>query len=718
MFLPGITGRNHRLRSRIRLAVVLLVLASAALTASGCGGTEGKQGAGQETPHWSPDRSWELDPVVVDGTSFTAQVIEGRYQVHTVDGDVTFLAGVNLGATVPGRLPGEMALTAEDYRRWFPQMVALGFRVVRIYTIHPPAFYDELAAYNRAHPRTPLYLAQGVYLNDSSYVETGDLFDRDVTDVFTAEVRDAVGAVFGDLTRETTPGHASGRWTTSVAPWVVGWIIGSELDPEAVLSTDRSHRGEVTAEGEYVTATSSATATEKWFAARLDELAGQLTARDSGAPLAFINWITTDPLSHPEEPLEDEDLVPVDANHMRATSAWPAGLFASYHAYPYYPDFLRTEPGIRVERAGKVDPYYGYLRQLVDYHAQAGIPVMITEFGVPSSVGDAHRGMLGRDQGWHDESGQMATDADLLDVIREAGAGGGYLFEWTDEWWKSTWNVMVRHLPADRRQLWHDVLSPEEYYGIVATDPVVADRTMTSLGTAAGVEVSFRVTPSWVYLTLRGEGVDRERIGIGLDVLDGGAAALPGSAEADGASDVAVVIDASADTARAYIREDQDPVQLDFSGAMPETWSERCAQGWCLQGLSQNGVYEGIPAEYQAVGELREGPWDPAAAGADSRNTWQVSGGEIRLRLPWGLLAVSDPSSGTACRIVDRVCTEHRVDGIGIRIRTPGGSGEVSPLTWDSWQKVDYVERLKPGWQALAEAVARADAQPRRARAA
>ena len=64
-------------------------------------------------------------------------------------------------------------MTAADYRRWFTEMGAMGVRAVRVYTIHPPAFYDELATYNQAHPEAPLYLVQGVYLPDESYVEPG-----------------------------------------------------------------------------------------------------------------------------------------------------------------------------------------------------------------------------------------------------------------------------------------------------------------------------------------------------------------------------------------------------------------------------------------------------------------------------------------------------------------------------------------------------------------
>ena len=80
---------------------------------------------------------------------------------------------MNLGSTTPTHQPGELAITAADYRRWFAQMGAMGVRAVRIYTIHPPAFYRELAAYNRAHAEAPLYLVQGVYLPDESYDQPG-----------------------------------------------------------------------------------------------------------------------------------------------------------------------------------------------------------------------------------------------------------------------------------------------------------------------------------------------------------------------------------------------------------------------------------------------------------------------------------------------------------------------------------------------------------------
>ena len=85
-------------------------------------------------------------------------------------------------------------------------------------------------------------------------------------------------------------------------------------------------------------------------------------------------------------PEYDNDVIAVDATKMHATAAYAAGLFASYHAYPYYPDFLVLDSGYAAARTVEgPSSYVGYLRELVAYHGD--IPVVISEYGVPSSRG-------------------------------------------------------------------------------------------------------------------------------------------------------------------------------------------------------------------------------------------------------------------------------------------------------------------------------------------
>ena len=49
------------------------------------------------------------------------------------------------------------------------------------------------------------------------------------------------------------------------------------------------------------------------------------------------------------------------------------------------------------------------------------MPLLVTEFGVPSSLGSAHHGPLGRDQGDHTEQEAMRMDADLMRMIQDQG---------------------------------------------------------------------------------------------------------------------------------------------------------------------------------------------------------------------------------------------------------------------------------------------------------
>ena len=695
------------------VAALAAVAAAAAIGIHGVVG--GKAG--------DPAASWAPAPREVRGLTVVAQSGHGRYALYTEHGDVGFLAGVNLGATTPGHQPGELAISAADYRRWFAEMGGLGVRAVRIYTIHPPAFYDELAAYNRAHSAAPLYLVQGVYLPDESYTEKPrGLYDPAVSAAFAAELRDAVGAVNGDLDRAPRRGRADGHWRADVTPWLAGWIVGVEWDPFGVLRTDRVDRGAPAVHGRYFRSTPEATPTERWLAGNMNRLATLEAERGLSTPVAFTNWPTTDPFRHPTEPLQREDLVGVDANHVQPTAAWPGGTFASYHAYPYYPDFQRHEPALRRYTVdGKADPYAGYLAELRAHHAP--MPVMITEFGVPSSIGSAHAGPLGRDQGAHTEQEAMRTDAELLRVILRERLAGAFLFSWIDEWFKATWNTLPRQQPvADRRQVWHDPWTNEQWFGLVASDagpPNPVGRVVQESGTGIR-EIGLATDPSWLHLRLHLDHPPKGQLLLGFDVVSGGAPRLPGSKSADGASDYAVVLDLDKGTGQAYVRPALDPLPLDYA-PLPHGVI-RATDGWDEILLSTNRsrvvptTGKRLPYETMDVGKLRRGTWDPASSAYDSLATWQAKGQDVTIRIPWMQLGIVDPSSRRA--LVPRrrngmpVATTVSVPKVGLRVVSPTDGTARATLTWDPWNVIHPTERLKAGSDAYAQALRDVYASP------
>ena len=692
---------------RRAVRVVSALLAALALAACSRAGSSAAvlDPAGFTPPPASP--SWAAAPVQRAGLSTLAEPQGTRLALHTRSGDVRFWTGVNLGSTTPGHNPGELAITGEDYRRWFRQMGRLGVRVVREYTIHPPQMYQELAAYDRAHPSAPLYLVQGVTPPGTPHTATPELFNRAATDDFSGELRDASAAVHGALVRPTRPGRASGRWTADVSPWLAGWIVGLELDPRTTLASDRANAGVPDFHGRYfssVADSSKTSPTERWLAARMDELATAEAARGRSAPIAFVNWPTTDPLRHAYEPLVTEDLVGIDANHVRASPAWPGGTFASMHAYPYYPDFLRHEPAYLAHRLhGVADAYAGYLADLARHFKD--MPLLITEVGVPSSIGSAHLGTNGRDQGGHSEQQELAIDAALIHTVHDEGLSGALLFAWTDEWFKRTWNTAPRQevVYSERRSLWHDPLTNEQFFGLNAEDSRRSGSQVVFESPHGVRQVVLDHDASYVYVTVGFDAPPVSKVRLGFDLLPGGLA-LPGGGGSG--QDVAVVVDPRVHTATAQIRADLDPLLLD--GQRPADLPRPGPDGWSLERLSTNrsfllkGVF--LPAEFQSVGDLREGTWDLRSPRQDSRSTWHLDGSTLNLRLPWSMLALADPSSHTAVRPVAGRPTAVPITDIALVVDAGVSGAARGLLRWEGWQRVEHTERLKPGIQPVIDA--------------
>jgi hypothetical protein len=657
-------------------------------------------------------------PKVIDGLTtlaFTSGSGEDvQLTLSTTAGPVNFWSGVNLGSSVPGHNPGELAMTAEDYRRWLDQMGQAGVRVLRVYTILPPYFYEEFRGHNERNPDSPLYLLHGIYLPDESYIKTGDLLADSITDSFREEIQDASAAVSGDLERAPQPGRASGTWTADVSAWLAGWIIGAELDPVAIDETDRANQDYPEFSGTYFVSasdTGQTTPTERWLAERMDDLATAEAGRGRSSPIAFVNWPTTDPLEHPAEPIDIEDLVGIDANHVRPTAAWPGGSFASYHAYPYYPDFLRYEAAYQEPLPnGSTDPYAAYLLDLKRHHAQVDLPMMVTEFGVPSSLGSAHYGTNGRDQGFHTEPEALQMDADMLRMFKDIGLAGGLLFIWVDEWFKFTWNTIQRTLAVDpeRRALWLDPLTNEEFFGAVAMDPVPIEPRTYYEAPEGITSVAAAKDAAYLRLTTKFDDEPEEPVVYAFDVVPGGLAP-PGARTDAGTADIAIIYDYNAGTMTAYVREEINPILLDR--VKPEDMPPAEFPGWSLQRLTANRAYPAVngfperPAEFYEIGRMIEGNMNPDDADYDSRATWSWNRRTLDMRIPWGMLNLSDPSSKTAFVPVNGAAEAVPVERIGLTIDTATQPPIALEIDWEPWQKAEYRERIKPGMLALSQAL-------------
>ena len=207
-------------------------------------------------------------------------------------------------------------------------------------------------------------------------------------------------------------------------------------------------------------------------------------------PVAFSSWPTLDPLVHPTEtsgaeedalrrargeatpvpeypsPVYNEDSNAVDAERVIAGPEDVAGLFASYHIYPYYPDFMNLDPVYADARdADGPNRYLGYLRALKAHHRSQ--PLLVAELGLPTSRGAVHVHPQGWNHGGHTGAEQGLLVARMMRSVADARGAGGIVFAWIDEWFKRNWLHDEYELPAERNALWRNALDPEQNYGIV-----------------------------------------------------------------------------------------------------------------------------------------------------------------------------------------------------------------------------------------------------------
>lgn len=374
-----------------------------------------------------------------------------------------FIKGMNLGISVPGTFPGELNATEEQYMRWFTLIKDAGYNCIRLYTLHYPHFYSVLQEYNNLHRENPLFFFQGVWLNEEHEGYNGDLFF--MRDTFFIEIEENIDALHGSRTIPMRYGKAFGTYTADVSEWNMGYIIGREVYPEEILVTNEFHRDISSFQGTHFSI-ADASASEVFFTSALNHLVGY--EREHFAtekPVAISSWPTLDPLSHIEEPSRGEDTVGVDLSKITVTDA-PAGLFISYHAYPYYPDFVSNQTSYSNTDDGLgPNSYLGYLLELKSHYEN--MPLIVAEFGVPSSWGIAHYASSGMNHGGFSESEQGYTNIRLFHSIEDAGCGGGMQFAWMDEWFKRTWVTDPVDYIAQQRVLWHNITAAEQNYGLI-----------------------------------------------------------------------------------------------------------------------------------------------------------------------------------------------------------------------------------------------------------
>ncbi|WHY68229.1 hypothetical protein [Neobacillus sp. SuZ13] len=667
------------------------------------------------------------------------------------------IKGVNMGIGKPGYFPGETAITKDEYFRWFKEIGAMNANAIRVYTLHPPQFYEAFYEYNKIASK-PLFLFHGTWVNEENLIQTQDAFAKINTEDAKLEIKNMIDIIHGNANIPDRPGHASGEYKYDISKYVLGIIVGTEWDPAMVTNTNDKHSKISRFTGEYFK-TEGANPFEVWLAGLMDFAADYEAEHYQWQhSMSFTNWVTTDMLKHPTEPLENEDMVSVNPNHIKASKGFSAGLFASYHIYPYYPDFLNYEkPYLNyIDAKGKKNNYAGYLNDLRAVHQ---MPVLVAEFGVPASRGLTHKNAYGMNQGFHSEEEQGNINKHLYQSIVSEGYMGGLVFTWQDEWFKRTWNTMDFDNP-DRRPYWNNMQTNEQHFGLLGFEPGKKEKEIIVDGNAldwelAGVKKSYPSTDKkdalnevrltsdngYLYFLLKyNRPVDFRRQGTFL-LLD--SIKQQGQTQIPLNDNIAIKTDFGIDFLVSLTGPENSSIMVD---SYYDTFYYQYAHLLKMIDVEQyanqknNGVFHPIrlalnkeltipttkkviPFAIYETGKLKFGNANPNSKEFDSLTDVSISNDKkvIEGRIPWQLLNVKDPSSKEVMGNVWEGGLSGSVETSGIRLAIvtteQGKVIQTLPKTknnllqqadtylysWEKWEEPSFYERLKKSYGIMKE---------------
>ncbi|MBK9259568.1 MAG: hypothetical protein IPM54_06980 [Polyangiaceae bacterium] len=450
-------------------------------------------------------------------------------------------------------------------------------------------------------------------------------------------------------------------------------------------------------------------------------------------PSAFSNVPSLDPIDHVVDSGLD-DMESLDLRKIKTIQGFDAGVFFSYHAYPFGPEFILHEPTFQVTDEIGPNAYLGYLEKL--RAAYAGRTLIIAEVGLPSSHGPAQSAELGMPYGGLDEREQGEGTLRALRTITRAGMNGAFLFEVLDEWWRGARLVERLELPANRRHLWYNAVSPEQNFGLIAVRPGLEEKhheidgvgsdfpslpnalqdasTLAPLDTHDATrtlrELTIDSDEGFLHLLLRVDSLDPDGKGavdwektdylVGIDTIDAN--------RGDGCFDVDCKIKTERrvefllriDTEYDVTLHVDEPYDLvGVSHGLRADWQRYHTE------VNDNGEFnlmrimthdafsyggqELAPVRHQDVGRFRTG----MESTTTNTNFWYSrEHGTLEIRIPWTLLNVTDPS---ARMVVDDYVPGTKGPEAELQIRqTPEIAVVIAALGGTNEQEVKVVDTL------------------------
>jgi tetratricopeptide (TPR) repeat protein len=676
---------------------------------------------------------------------------DGALWVRTTTGDWSkfYVQGVDLGGTAPGYRPTSLPNEGAHYADWLNDASQLHVNTLRVYTLLPPAFYRAFHHYVADGGR--LSLIQQIWVAEPDHQ---DLFQPGFEEQTKADIRYVVDAIHGRGQVPPKRTRGSGVYEFDLADCVSAYVLGRDMDPDVITRTNLLNAGKRSYDGKYLSVT-NASPSEVWLVEMADYLLDyEVSTYDWQHPVAMVSGPAPDPAA----------AVLLEAK-VKPKPTCVSGVFAAYPAFPFFPEYMEKNPRYANARDKEgPNPVYGFVREL---RARLPVPLVVSEYGVSTSMEPGRILASGWNEGGYSDNRQAEALVRLTRALRKAGSAGALAFELADEWYREGWITEGFQTSAEKAALSLNDLDPAKRYGLIgyrtskwqlfAGDPAVwekekrieADAPPPRIGDGYDGERTLRalqIAADEGYLYFRLQVACLDCVGtthsgkthfalaayaLALNTLPGkvGIKALPFGAVNLAAGANFLLLLREPERSTMLVAESYNPFQFVPRADDPKHRQLIYKRDF-TPSLIPTGAFQPLPLADNRS-QMLYGQGNPAAPDYDSQAQWyaDIKHSAILIRIPWGKLLITDPSSMQAFVSYDRTAGVRSLGMGGLQVSAyvlrPKETGELKDMamvvalpangppeqfSWPKWISVKVEPFRKKAFFALAQEFARFDA--------
>ncbi|MDU1966607.1 MAG: hypothetical protein E6748_02915 [Clostridium perfringens] len=632
-----------------------------------------------------------------------------------VGDDKVSINGINISSTKPGSFPGDFKANKEDYIRWFKDIEELNLNCLRVQGLMNKDFYEALYEFN-LNNKKPLYLLQGISLNEVAIDDGEDIQGEKVSDELKKNIETTVDAIHGNKIPSLSS-NSKKIYETNISQYVIGYTIGNELAYDDVIYSEiMNDLPEFN--GEYIQSKIGASDTEKYLSYLADYLVEYESKNYKEQRIISFVSVEDDIMKFVRDGYvnkKNKEKRFIDIENIKKTEKFKSGIMASYNISILKNDSLINN-----------DILHQYFTELNKYHS---VPVLISEYSVPSGrmAGDF---IKSDENGYITEKEQGNMLIETYKAIKESGCVGGILFEWQDSWYRSSWNTKELFI-LDKSAYWSNAQVFSQNFGLISFEPGDENETYYPdesinewtyndiLGSNDGVNLSMKYDEKYLYFLVElNKPIDeQDRVYIDLDVTPNSGVnkynekGLIFENNVDlGKEDSKVLVHEYYDTFK-FI-ENRNELKVDPNKIDVQKNGERFS---VVRLPSKEKSYSEVTntfkdAKSYETGKLVLGNGNPKSEEFNSVADYYINNNYIELRIPWGLLNFKDPSTKSIIDDFYKTFSfdSKKIDYINVGVTIKNNNGESSRIAskrfnLTSWVKPKYHERLKESYYMLKE---------------